>query len=89
MRRLAVTLALALGSSTVLAPGSSRAAGRAVVDPNVGRALATGLVGPWQRTKPRPGRATVLIELDDPATAATPLLPAYGPKCLTHSMAST
>ncbi len=71
MRRLAVTLALALGSSTVLAPGSSRAAGRAVVDPNVGRALATGLVGPWQRTKPRPGRATVLIELDDPATAAT------------------
>jgi hypothetical protein len=67
MRRLAFALALV---TAALASPTADAAGRAVVDPNVGRALATGLVGPWQRTAPRPGRATVLLELAEPATEA-------------------
>ena len=40
------------------------------LDPNVVRALDTGLVGPWQRGPRRPGRARVLIELTQPATPA-------------------
>lgn len=42
----------------------------AFVDPNIVRALATGLTGPFVRSAPVRGKATVLIELQIPATPA-------------------
>ncbi len=42
----------------------------AVIDPNIVRALDTGLTGPFVRSAPVPGKTTVLIELASPATPA-------------------
>jgi MYXO-CTERM domain-containing protein len=44
--------------------------GRVKLDPNVTRAIATGVAGAWQHGPPRPGRAKVLIELEQEADAA-------------------
>jgi hypothetical protein len=72
MRRFrSLSIAFVLASALVAPAGGALAADRGKLDPNVTRALATGLVGPWQQTPLRPGRATVLVELREPATDAS------------------
>lgn len=67
LRQVAILLAAALLPSTV-----SAAQPRAPkLDPGVARVIATGVLGPWQRSAPAPGSAPVVIELAAPATAAT------------------
>lgn len=62
-----------LGVTVVFASARAEAAAPrvAVIDPNVVRALDTGLLGAYQKTAPRPGETTVLIELDHDADAAS------------------
>ena len=62
-----------LGVTVALASARADASPRTEIDPNVVRALDTGLLGAFQKTTPRPGETTVLIELEhdaDPAALA-------------------
>src|SRR5262249_13855171 len=60
--------ALCLCALALLTTSVAEAAG-AKVDPKLARALATGIIGPWHRRPPVPGRASVLVELTGPADA--------------------
>lgn len=62
---------LASGAAFAAPPPAPR------LDPNVLRALSTGLVGAWAGTPPTPNRASVVIELVQPATPASLLALTY------------
>ena len=53
----------------VFSGGSAVAATGIAIDPSIVRTLDTGLLGAFQKATPRPGEATVLVELDHVATA--------------------